>query len=92
MHLLDTMGRPWQNCDPQRNSQDTAHPGRRPITDNIDTLASFQLRHAGFVKKKPLGLYILTEKALFTVCIREGLKAGTCRTWQVPAAILGELF
>ena len=45
----------------------TEHLKAGPVTDNIDTVADFQLRHAGSVKKKPLGLYILTENKLPTV-------------------------
>ena len=53
-----------------------AHPGGRPVTDNIGTVGKILLCHAGSVKKVEDGLYIVTEDEGESVRIREGWNGG----------------
>ena len=57
---------------PQGDPPHHAHPGGRPVTDNMDMVGDVLLRNAGSGKKNRSGLYIVTKPAGSTVGIREG--------------------
>lgn len=51
-------------------------------------MANFQLRYVGSVKKKPVGLYILTGKALFTTLIFHLVKQLHIQTIRIQQEVI----
>ena len=60
--LLDTLGRSGPRRDSQGDPPHHAHPGGRPVTDNMDTVGDVLLWDAGSGKTNWSGWYIMTEK------------------------------
>ena len=64
--------RPGPGGHPQGDPPHHAHPGGRPVTDDMDMVGDVLLWNAGSGKKNRPGLYIMTKPAGSTVGIREG--------------------
>ena len=56
------MGRPGPGGHPQGDPPHHAHPGGRPVTDDIDTVGKILLRYAGSGKKMGSGPYITSGR------------------------------